>query len=418
MLSVAEALKLILAQAMPLPPTVVPLMDAIGCILASDVASDVDSPPHDKSMVDGYAIVAADLATGSAMLRVLEEVTAGDVPRLRVELGAATRIMTGAPLPDGADAVVMIERTQICAGDLSQPGGGDHAANVRIADSPAKPGQNIMRRATSLGRGQIVLTAGRRLRPAEIGVAAEVGRARISIIPPVKVAILATGNELVDAGQTPQPGQIRNSNGPLLMAAARRAGGVAIDLGIARDEPAMLEERISTGLKQADIFVLSGGVSAGVLDLVPGVLANLGVRQVFHKVNLKPGKPIWFGVLRPAQGGCKLVFGLPGNPVSSLVCFELFVRPAMSKSSGQYAAVAGQTAVLSIDFQQRGDRDTYFPATLDRQAIPPRVTPVAWRGSADLCGFSAAGALAIFPAGDRVYRAGESIEVIPLDVAI
>ena len=178
-----------------------------------------------------------------------------------------------------------------------------------------------------------MLSPGKLLRPLEIGLLAEVGRAVVSVIPSPQIAILATGNELVSLTEIPGPGQIRNSNEPLLAGLAQQAGGSAVPLGIACDDPADLERHVEAGLMR-DVLVLSGGVSAGVLDLVPHVLAKLGVTQVFHKVNLKPGKPLWFGLKTRGEGRTTLVFGLPGNPVSSLVCFELFVRPAIQKLRG------------------------------------------------------------------------------------
>jgi molybdopterin molybdotransferase len=407
MLSVDEALKLVLAEAQPRPGCECPLREALGLVLAEDVASDVDSPPHDKSIVDGYAVVAADLAGGSAELEVLEEVTAGAVPHRAVTPGTSTRVMTGAPIPEGADAVVMIERSELVAAARDR---------VRLDAPRTVSGQNIMRRAASLARGQRVLSAGTELRAIEIGLLAEVGRAHLRAIPRPKVAILATGNELVPIEVLPQAGHIRNSNSPMLAAAVHAAAGMGIELGIARDDDEELHKMIGFGL-EADVLVISGGVSAGVLDLVPGVLAELGVRQVLHKVSLKPGKPLWFGVL-PADTGAKLVFGLPGNPVSSLVCFELFVRPAIARLAGRTSGeLVATEARLAAEFTHRGERPTYHPARLtvvDGQNV---VEPARWRGSGDLAALAGANSLACFAAGDRVYRSGESIRVLRLPQA-
>ncbi len=238
--------------------------------------------------------------------------------------------------------------------------------------------------------------------------------ARVRAIGPILVGILSTGNELVPAHEIPGPGQIRNSNGPLLTSACRRVGAVPIDLGIGRDDADQLRRLITAAL-ECDIVVISGGVSAGVLDLVPGVLAELGVRQVFHKINLKPGKPLWFGV-HEADTRRSLVFALPGNPVSTLVCFTLFVKPAILRMLGQpsdqpYLVLNAQ---LARDFTHRGDRPTYHPAVLIASDAGATVNPTAWQGSADLRGLIAANALAIFPAGDHSYRAGDVIEVMPM----
>ncbi len=406
MISVQEAQTAVLQQAAPLAPQAVPLSDALGLILAESAVSDVDSPPHDKSLVDGYALVAADLAEAGRELTVLEEVTAGMVPSRPVESGAATRIMTGAPIPQGADAVVMVERTE-------SRRGADGSERVVIQESKIAAGQNILPRATSLRKGERVIDAGCVLRPIEIGVLAEIGYARVSAVPRPRVAVLATGNELVEAGESPGAGRIRNSNGPLLLASARAAGGLPEDLGIARDDPRQLAEKIARGL-ESDVLLLSGGVSAGVLDLVPRALAQQGVEQVFHKVNVKPGKPVWFGLRRDASGP-KLVFGLPGNPVSSLVCFELFVRPALAKLAGHPSdATPLLSAILRKPARQRGDRPTYFPSRLTTVGGNYEVETLAWKGSADQRTLVQANALTVLPAGDLDLPAGESVKVIPL----
>jgi molybdopterin molybdotransferase len=406
MLSVDEALERVLSQAAILQSVALPVAEAHGLVLAEDVASDVDSPPHDKALVDGYAIRAADVVDGRADLAVLEEITAGAVPRKAVTPGHATRIMTGAPLPEGADSVVMVEQTTATTAP-------DGSARVTISTERLTPGQNIMRRASSMKAGEIVLRSGARLRAVEMGVLAEVGRVEVSVIDRPSLAILSTGNELVRSVEKPGPGQIRNSNGPLLVAAAKAAGATPHDLGIAVDEPAALERAMSKGLEH-DVLLISGGVSAGVLDLVPGVLAKLGVEQVFHKVDLKPGKPLWFGV-RAAGGKRTLVFGLPGNPVSSLVCFELFVRPAIGSLCGRTdAALHEIQAELTTDFQQRSDRPTYHPAVLTNRGGRFTVETLRWQGSGDLRTLVAANALAYFPSGARRFAAGETVRVVRL----
>jgi len=397
--SVAEALQLVLDRAEPLAPRSIPAAEALGCMLAEAVTSDIDSPPHDKSIVDGYAVRAADvMVDGAVQLRILEEVTAGAVPTQEVEAGTATRIMTGAPLPGGADAVVMIEKTTM---------DGDR---VHVLAGPIRVGQNIMRRAASLAKGHEVLAPGKLLRAIELGVLAEVGRTSVVAIPRPRVGVLATGNELVAPHETPGPGQIRNSNGPLLAALVRQAGATPVELGIARDTAADLRAKITAGLA-SDVLVLSGGVSAGVLDLVPQVLSELQVQEIFHKVNLKPGKPLWFGILRRPNVAATLVFGLPGNPVSTLVCFELFVRPALEQLRGVPPRGLPRTkAWLTCEHQQRGERPTYWPATLQ----DARVTPLAWKGSGDLRTLTDASGLAFFPAGDRTFQVGDEIEVLML----
>ena len=356
-------------------------------------------------------------------LGVLEEITAGMVPSRKVAAGFCSRIMTGAPIPDGADSIVMVERTEFDSSSLTPlPQGekGSTLGTVEIQDERFRSGQNIMRRGKSLRLGETVLKSGAEIGPAEIGLLAEVGRSTIRTIGPVQVAIVSTGNELVAADEKPSAGQIRNSNGPLMAAAVRRAGAVPNDLGIARDDTDALRREIVAGLK-SDILVISGGVSAGVLDLVPSVLAEVGVRQVFHKINMKPGKPLWFGVYdrqavdRGAEGRT-LVFGLPGNPVSTLVCFELFVKRAIARIGGRLSKPLHPTrsAKLTVEFTHRGDRPTYWPAIFVDSPDGLLVEPRAWQGSADIRGFAGANALVAFPAGERRYQAGETVDVLML----
>lgn len=419
MLSVAEALTAVLAE-VPAPRLEqVMLADALGRVLGEPAFSDVDSPPHDKSLVDGYAVLAADLTAGVREFDVIEEVTAGAVPVRRVEPGRAVRIMTGAPLPDSADCVVMVEQSEFSAA----PSSSEILGRVRLQVDRCRAGQNIMRRAQSLSRGQRLLEPGRRLRAAEIGLLAETGHARVAVRRRPSVAILSTGNELTEVDETPGSGRIRNSNGPMLDALVRQVGAEPRDLGIGRDDALDLRERIARGL-QSDCLVLSGGVSAGVLDLVPQVLRELGVDQRFHKIHMRPGKPLWFGVA--ASGS--LVFGLPGNPVSSLVCFELFVRPALERMTGlDSVGLPLRVARLARDFTQRGDRPTYFPAWCEETSAvslepttrhptdrspPVRIVRLLdWQGSADLRTLTDANCLAFFPPGEKTYQAGEWIEV-------
>lgn len=399
MISVEEALLEIERRLSAPGAERVPVAEAADRVLAESVASDIDSPPHDKSIVDGFAVRSADLSQSPTTLAVIEEVVAGAVPQRQLSPGEATRIMTGAPLPDGADAVVMVERTESVAGQ--------GFGQVVVRCDPVGPGQNIARRATSMRRGEVVLQAGHRLRSIEIGLLSEVGRVEVEVARRPRVAVLATGNELVPPGEVPASGQIRNSNGAMLVSAVRRAGGAPMDLGIGRDEPEALTRLIEEGLR-ADVLLISGGVSAGVLDLVPGVLAGLGVRQVFHKVRVKPGKPVWFGVREGPD--TTFVFGLPGNPVSSLVCFELFVRPALGAlGGGRFDPAPNVRAALAAPFVHRGERPTYHPGNLAWADNEWRVEPLAWQGSGDLRALASANALIHFAAGERTYRVGDLV---------
>jgi molybdopterin molybdotransferase len=399
MLTVADAQALVLQHARPAPPETVPLTaDAQGQVLAEDVASDIDMPPFDKAMMDGYALRSSDLPDGRGTLEVIEEIHAGQTAAKSLAAGQATRIMTGAPIPHGADAVVQVERTQAQ---------GNH---VSIDDPRMQAGQHILLRGREMRVGDIVLRRGTVLRPQELGILAAVGRIHAVLVPRPKVAVLPTGDEIIAASEQPGPGQIRNSNGPTLAAQVTRAGGLVRHLDVARDTLDSLRLLIGAGL-QSSILVLSGGVSAGKRDLVPGVLQELGVQAHFHHVAMKPGKPVFFGTR-----GDTLVFGLPGNPVSAFVCFELFVRPAIRVVRG--LADAGITlplVPLAVDFAYRTDRPTYHPARLELTAQGWQIRPVPWFGSPDLRGLTDCNCFVLFPTGDPQHRAGQVYPVLRVD---
>ncbi len=413
MLSVAEALAAVLNSTLPFEPQMLSLSESLGLVLAEDIHSNTDLPPFDKSLVDGFAVRLVDFQTtlgslaSSLDLPVLEVVSAGQLPTRQLDHLAASQIMTGAPLPGGAEAVVPIELTS-----QRSDSSGNNIVTIPANVASWKLGTNIIRQGAALKRGELVVAADSELRPQELGALAELGHAMVLARRRPRVAVLATGDELVPVDQTPEPGQIRNSNETMLCAQIRRAGAEPLPLGIARDERAALRERIDAGL-EADVLVLSGGVSMGEKDLVPSELAAARVRQVFHKVNVKPGKPVWFGVLDRSTRDQTLVFGLPGNPVSSLVCFELFVRPALRRLMGH--AAAGPIRIparLTQSHTTKGDRPTYHPAVLEWQLDGPKVTAVPWVGSSDMRATVAANAMALFPVGDRTYATGDVIEVI------
>lgn len=399
MLTVSEALAIVLANVKPVAPARAALVpETLGLILAEDITSDVDMPPFDKAMMDGFALRTADLADGKAELAIIEEIPAGKTPTRVVEAGQASRIMTGAPIPRGADAVVMIERCELL---------GD--ARVRVDDTSLQPQKNILPRGKEMGVGEKVLRAGIRLRPQEFGLLASVGRPEFLVQSRPSVAILSTGDEIVEPSVKPGPSQIRNSNGMMLLAQTMRAGATPRFLGIAPDEPTKLKAMIATGL-ESDVLLLSGGVSAGKLDLVPGILKELGVEALFHKVAMKPGKPILFGIK-----GSKAVFGLPGNPVSSMVCFELFARPAIRMLMGLEPGPAWVKAALTLDRVYRTDRPTYHPAILKLTPSGWSVDMVAWFGSPDLRGVAPANAFALLPEGEHQYRAGQMLDVLQVE---
>ncbi len=398
MLTLEAAFARLLETVVPCAPTRVPLAECHGLTLAETLRSPVDSPPFDKALMDGFAVRSAEVATGVAELSIIERVTAGQVPQRALEPGQAIRIMTGAPLPVGCDAVVRVEDTE--ATD----------ERVVIRGKPLTPETNIIRRGAAMKDGDTVFTAGMHLTPARIGALAELGIAKPLVRHRPRAAVLATGDELVRVDETPGPGQIRNSNEPMLVAQLQGHGACATPLGIARDNRPDLAAKIAAGLTH-DVLVLSGGVSAGQLDLVPSELAAAGVVEVFHKVDLKPGKPIWFGILRVDDRPPCYVFGLPGNPVSSLVCCELFVRTALRRLQGITPEQAPPlTATLTAAFRHRSDRPTFYPADLQLTAKGWTATMIPWQGSSDLRATVDANGMVYLPPGDMTYDAGTIVD--------
>lgn len=397
MLNVADAQEKVLAVAQR--STSIAKLDtaeALGFVIAEDINSDLDLPPFRKSMMDGFAVRSADCTTTGATLAIVEEITAGRMPSKILQAGQSARIMTGAPLPDGSDAVVMIEQCTVS----------DQLVKI---NSIAKPGQNIQSIGREMAKGAVVVSAGTKIRPPEIALLATLGRTSVRVFPLPTVAILATGDELVAPDQTPKLGQIRNSNAPMLVTQCEQARATPHYLGIARDERDHLRKLIVDGLS-SDMLILSGGVSAGKLDLVPEVLQELGVTPHFHKIAMKPGKPLFFG-----SHDRTLVFGLPGNPVSSFVGFELFVRPAINRFQGVLPELATPIKLpLASEFRHSSDRPTYHPALIRPADVGECVIPTAWHGSPDLRGLAAANALAVFPAGEFSYAAGTAVPVLRL----
>lgn len=396
LMQVVDAQALVLHNTQRLTTEMVTLSPTVlGRVLAEDILSDIDSPPFEKSMVDGFALRSEDVAGGIDTFRIVEEILAGQVAKHTVGLGEAASIMTGAPLPLGADAVVMHEHTKF------------NTHQMRLMH-PVKARQNIMARASEMKLGETVLSAGTLLRPQELGLLATVGRTSVQTYRTPRVAILSTGDEIIEPGQILLSGQIRNSNASLLAALVTRSRGLPNYLGIADDTLESLRPLITTGL-ESDVLLITGGVSAGKVDLVPDVLAEAGVKAIFHKVALKPGKPLYFGTL-----GNTLVFGLPGNPVSGLVGFELFVRPALRKLMGRCEPFVSPTmkARCATDFSNKSDRPTYYPVQLRTTNEGWIVHPVNWKGSGDLRSICAADGFAVLPPGEVRYSAGDFMDVL------
>jgi len=409
MIELTEAIELVERTAVPLPPRRPRPSDALGLALAAPVVADVDSPPWDRAMMDGFAVRSAEVAaaSGTVELDVVVDLAAGDVTALVIPPGGCGRIMTGAPIPSGADAVVPIESA------IDGTAGAHAGGRVRLREPRFRPGQHVGRRGAAFRAGSVVLPVGARLTPAAVGLAAEAGATHVLAAARPRVSIVSTGSELVPPDAVPAHGQTRNSNGPMLAAAVAALAAEAIPLGIAADRPEAIRAAVAQGLA-ADILVFSGGVSAGDLDLVPAIFADCGVERVFHKVRLKPGKPVWFGAVSRGAGQPRtLVFGLPGNPASSLVCFELFVRPALAILAGRPRHewhLPREHGVLTAAARSAPDRPVYLPCRLARRPGAIGVEPLPWTGSSDLVGLAAADGLLVLPAGGA-GEVGTPVEV-------
>lgn len=350
MLTVSQASSRVRAAMHALPAELVHIDDAWGRVLAGDITADRSLPPWDNSAMDGFAVRAADVP---GTLPVTGTVAAGHAPGVTLAPGTALRIMTGAPMPAGADSVVIREDVREDAGD--------HGAQVYFAEA-ASPGQNVRRAGDDVRAGEVVLRAGTRPGPGEIGLLAALGHVTVRVCRRPRVAILSTGDELVSVDLVPGPGQIVSSNAHALAAQVREAGGLPVHAGIAPDEPRALVRMIRAGL-DADVLLTSGGVSVGDFDFVKAAFAEAGVTMDFWKVAMKPGKPLAFGVTEQGTP----VFGLPGNPVSSMMVFELLVRPALLTMQG--AAVVDRPrvdVVLDAAYGKRPGRAHYPRAALRR----------------------------------------------------
>jgi molybdopterin molybdotransferase len=369
--------------------TDVPLSEAAGRILAEDIVADRDVPALSRSVRDGFAVRASDLP---GKLRIIGEVRAGDHFTGAVGSGEAVEIMTGAPVPVGADAIVMVEHVHREDGAV-------------IIDRPAEPDQFINPKGCEAAAGEAVLRAGKRLDYTDIAMLAAFGRASVKVYPKPSVAILPTGDEIVEIDETPADFQIRNSNAWSLAAQVTRAGGRPCILGIARDTAAHTREMIERGLK-SDLLLLSGGVSAGKYDVVEPVLADLGAEFYFDRVLIQPGQPLVFG-----RAGGTFFFGLPGNPSSTMVTFEIFARAALELLGGrQDTPLPMLLARLTRDFRHRAGLTRFLPARLSDSG--DEVTPIDWHGSGDVPALTRANAYLVASADRGEYPRGELIRVL------
>jgi len=387
---VEQALDIVLSHTPVLPSEEVDLSESVGRVLAEDVRSDVEMPPFDRAAMDGYAVRARDVAHAPVTLRVVGQVRAGQLPGREVGDGEAIQIMTGAPVPSGADAVQPVEKTRAL---------GDGRVEILASVEPAA---HIAPRGSECRAGDPVLAKGHTVDPAAVAVLAAVGKARLRVGRRPTVSVLVTGDELVDVWDTPRRGRIRNSNGHAVLAQARWAGADARSLGIVPDQADRIAEAVRAGF-ESDVLIVSGGVSEGAYDLVEDVLQRFDVGLLFTKVAIKPGAPLVFG-----RRGDRLVFGLPGNPVSAQVTFDVFVRAALLRMQGA-RAVSRPTveAELLEAVRNKSGRKAHLPAQIRFEGGRFIARPVASMGSADIVAHARANALLVLEA-DRVRaEAGE-----------
>ena len=396
--TVEKALEIVLAHTPTLPAEVALIDGALGRVLAEDVAADQDLPPFDRAAMDGYAVRAADASHVPVVLEVVGQVRAGQAFDRPLAAGQAVQVMTGAPVPAGASAVVPVEKTRATDGG--------RRVEIQVV---AEPGAHVARQGCEVRAGEVVLTAGSTIDPAAIGVMAAVGRGRVAVGRRPTVAVLSTGDELVDVWDTPGRARIRNSNGYAVGAQARWCGAEVRSLGVVPDQADRIAEAVREGFR-SDVLLVSGGVSAGAYDLVEEVLARFDTGLLFTRVAVKPGAPLVFG-----RRGDRLVFGLPGNPVSAQVTFELFVRPALLRMQGARVVTRPPMRVtLAEGVSNRSGRRAYAPARLRCEDGRLQAWPVPSQGSADLVAHAHANAMVILEPDQTRAEAGETVDALLL----
>jgi molybdopterin molybdotransferase len=401
MITVDEALKIVLDNVAPLGVERASIIDALGRVLAEEIRSPRDIPGFNNSAMDGYAVRAADVEAASesspVRLAVLETVGAGVMPSLRVGPRQAVRTMTGAPIADGADAIVPVERTR------------GTETEIEVL-APAAKGVFVRPRGEDLKHGELVFSPGKALSASDLGMLASLNRSMVDVYRRPRVAVVATGDELVDVDTVPTGAQVINSSAYALAAAIRETGGEPIMLKVARDRPEEVRARLAEGLA-FDVVLTTGGVSVGQFDHVKVVLDELGLRQLFHGVAQRPGRPLKFGTI-----GGKPIFGLPGNPVSTMVCFYLYVRPSLRRMTGRSdLGLPRITARCASDIPTANNLTEFVRVTLSRRNGEIYATPTGNQSSGVLSSLSRAHGLLIGPARERVLQAGSQAAVLLLD---
>ncbi len=402
MISVDSALETILKEIKPLGVESLDIIGSRGRVMGEDIIASRNNPPWDNSAMDGYALRSDDSRTASAekpvSLKVIYDLPAGSVPGSAVGKGEAVRIMTGAPVPAGADAVIMVERTEA------------NESGTVVIRSSVTAGENIRKSGEDFRAGVVVIRKGAVIRPAEISMLATVGAPFVFVHKRPRVAIVSTGDELVDINEVPAMGKITNCNGYALSALVAECGAIPLQLGIARDTRESLREKLEAAMS-ADCIISSGGVSVGDYDFVKDVLKDMGSQMIFWKVAMKPGKPLAFGVI-----GGKPAFGLPGNPISSMVAFEQFVRPALLKMSGRSAIFrTALNARLTKDIKIKPGRTNFVRAELRIDGDGLCATPLDGQGSGIISTTVRANSYVIVPQDSAGFKKGETVRVQPFD---
>lgn len=398
MITVDEALSIVLDKIEPLGIEEIVLEDAPGRILAEDVIADIDLPPFDRARMDGYALRAEDVKTVPARLRAIGEIAAGASFHGMLDAGEAIKIFTGAPVPSGADAVQMVEVTE------------SDGQSVIIKEA-VSPGQFITSRASEVHAGEVVAESGREIGPAEMAVLASFGYSKVRVGRKPRVAVISTGSELVPVYEKPSAAQIRNSNSYTIGSYSTRAGAITENIGTVKDTTEEVRAILIEASKSKDVVITSGGVSMGDYDLVKAVLVDLGAEIYFDKIKIRPGKPTVF-----ARLGETYFLGLPGNPVSTSVTFNVFARPALRKMQGETSPhLTTVRAELARPVKDSSDRRSYLPARLFIEYGHAKAETLKWGGSSDLVAFMRANALIIVPEETHEIGEGETVEVMALD---
>jgi len=394
MMQYEEALKYIFKNASPLPAEKVTVEDSVGRISKENIYSMLEMPPFDKAAMDGYAVYAQDVKNAPVNLRCIGLIQAGDIFKKKLNRAECVKIMTGAPMPAGAESVIMVEDTLQCGDSV-------------LASKTVKKGENVCFKGEDLKQNQRILARGTMISPAHIAVLAAVGRRFVETVAKPEVAILNTGGEIIQPGVSLGKNKIYNSNGPMLQALLKSDGIKPCFLGIARDETRELKKAVKEGLKK-DVLLISGGVSMGDYDLVPEVLASLGVKKIFHKVNIKPGKPLFFGIKNKT-----LVFGIPGNPVSNFLSYLIFVRPALYKMMGYlYCKPEFKEGLVEKKFNTKTGRKHFVLVKIAKEENQYRLAPVVSHGSADIIALSKADGFMVVDKGCSTVKKNSKIKFI------